>query len=157
MGLRYCKAPGCHNLTASGYCPAHRYMEKRENKHKDKRRPNSSRRGYDGQWQKVRKYHLREHPICQKCRRRLARQVHHIEPISKRPDLVYAEWNLMSVCRQCHAELHRRDRGGMGTNSWYRSTFRPKRQACVGSEGILKKDHQKNQNSEKASWATSNE
>lgn len=67
-------------------------------------------------WTTLRNYQLRKHPLCQRCeeqgRLRLANEVHHIIPIESVSNqqsmqtLAYDANNLMSVCRQCHHEIH---------------------------------------------------
>lgn len=54
-------------------------------------------------WQKLRAHFLAVHPICGACRRELARQVHHLEPVERRPDLALSWDNLAPVCTRCHA------------------------------------------------------
>jgi len=62
-------------------------------------------------WKKVRRAQLRRFPICQRCeaqgRTTAAQEVHHIESVAARPDLVFVLENLMSLCRVCHVEIER--------------------------------------------------
>lgn len=65
-------------------------------------------------WRKLRNSYLQQHPICEHCHTKLATEVHHIEPIDKfRNDfaamssMCFNEDNLMSVCHECHYELHK--------------------------------------------------
>jgi 5-methylcytosine-specific restriction protein A len=58
-----------------------------------------------------------QQPLCEMCQQKgivtLATEVHHIRPISTeyRPDdlrrLALDPYNLMSLCRKCHEEIHR--------------------------------------------------
>src|SRR5512134_1608810 len=53
-------------------------------------------------WRKVRKLKLRQDPLCQDCiehdRVEPATQVHHLEPLVRRPDLAFTMENLRSLC-----------------------------------------------------------
>lgn len=64
-----------------------------------------------GQWKKLRKEVLKEqHKECQLCKSRgeysKAVTVHHIKHLKKYPQLALTKSNLMSVCKECHNELH---------------------------------------------------
>lgn len=67
------------------------------------------------EWGQLRKYKLMMNPICQHCNEALATAVHHIhsfvdvddEVLQKQIFLDYD--NLMSVCHQCHNEIHNED------------------------------------------------
>ena len=73
----------------------------------------TAERGYGGVWRNVRAVALAElGPYCQRCLAVTGRfvpfdEVHHIQPISKRPDLMYETSNLMPLCQSCHKEVHR--------------------------------------------------
>ena len=71
-------------------------------------RPNSHER-YGSAWNKVAANYRAKHPLCQPCmadgRTTAAKDVHHIVKVSDRPELVYDEDNLLSVCRACHKRL----------------------------------------------------
>lgn len=57
-------------------------------------------------WTKVRKQILEQHNfMCSDCGD-VAVCVHHIEPVSKRTDLVYCEDNLVPLCVKCHRSKH---------------------------------------------------
>lgn len=68
-------------------------------------------------WKRLRAAALqRDGGMCQECMRRLragygirprrATMVHHIVPISERPDLAMRMDNLMSLCDECHNQMH---------------------------------------------------
>lgn len=61
-------------------------------------------------WKKLRSYKLCINPVCEVCsangKTTMTQEVHHIVPFSIRPDLAYDIDNLMSVCIECHKELH---------------------------------------------------
>jgi 5-methylcytosine-specific restriction protein A len=119
MTLKYCQAAGCHRLTKTRFCKEHQHLEQKQaqeaKRRYDKKRPSANDRGYDAHWQKVRRLHIQEHPICEMCGREVSRVVHHITPVSLAPEDVYAEGNLMSLCHGCHNALHKQ-RGGRNHN-----------------------------------------
>lgn len=67
-------------------------------------------------WQKLRRAHLEAHPMCEQCLKRgrvvAATEVHHMTPVSSVSDelgmerLAYDPSNLMSLCCQCHKDIH---------------------------------------------------
>ena len=71
-----------------------------------------------GEWKALRPDVLRlDNRECQRCKQRgryrRARIVHHVKHLRKRPDLALSIWDtdtgerqLISVCKQCHEELH---------------------------------------------------
>ena len=75
-----------------------------EQKQYDKDRGSASKRGYDRAWQRLRKWFLNRYPLCQEtdCQAAAA-EVHHVIPISERPDLRLDQANLMSLCKSCHS------------------------------------------------------
>ena len=69
------------------------------------------------QWKNLRSHYLRLNPLCECCRYHYdkvtpATEVHHKKPFlrgytdEERLRLLLDEDNLMSVCRQCHLEIH---------------------------------------------------
>ena len=57
-----------------------------------------------------RRRQLERQPVCQFCGKPLTMEtlsIHHIKPISERPDLVYEPDNCISLCKRCHVEHHR--------------------------------------------------
>ena len=66
-------------------------------------------------WQKLRAHFIAVHPICGVCGNALAQQVHHLEPIGKRPDLALDWDNLAPVCSACHAACNSVERRGEST------------------------------------------
>lgn len=96
-----CRQIGCSKLTQAkgGYCPRHTRAESKKRWGKDKR-PNSSQRGYDADWQRAREQYLRKHPFCEMSGH-VATMVHHKVPISQggaRLD----EANFQALCDNCH-------------------------------------------------------
>jgi 5-methylcytosine-specific restriction enzyme A len=72
----------------------------------DDNRPNSSQRGYDGVWKKVRLEQLKLYPWCADClgdkKYTFASEVHHCIKLKERPELRDVSGNLMSLCKPCH-------------------------------------------------------
>jgi 5-methylcytosine-specific restriction enzyme A len=60
--LKPCNHPGCPRLTTAGRCAEHKLKER---KRYDDSRGNSGERGYDAQWQKVRRIKLNTNPLCE--------------------------------------------------------------------------------------------
>ena len=111
-----CRKPGCPDLTRDkdGYCNRHKgYGIERISRQKqalDKARGTSRQRGYSTQWDKVRAVKVMSDPICEMCREQgrttATALVHHIIPVSARPDLLLVMDNLQSLCVRCHALIH---------------------------------------------------
>ena len=70
------------------------------------------------QWKNLRNYYIRRNPLCEICLSKgivkPAEEVHHIRPFmmgttdEERYKLLTDEDNLMSLCRECHDEVHRK-------------------------------------------------
>ena len=77
---------------------------------------NSTARGYDRRWRKLRRQKLMADPRCEDCKSRgrvtLAVEVHHIIRISKQPDLRLDRDNLKSLCEPCHDAHSAAERSG---------------------------------------------
>ncbi len=112
LPLRPCNHPGCPELTARTYCPAH---EKQRKQRKEMERGNSKERGYDYHWQQVRKIYLAEHPLCVKCliEKRIVKAtiVDHITPHKGDRNLMYDENNLQALCKHHHDQKTSREGG----------------------------------------------
>lgn len=106
---RFCNHAGCNTLTTDTYCTEHTPFHP---VYTDTRR-NSRQRGYDTQWEKVRKQHLSAHPLCKRCedagRTVVATMVHHIKAIRDGGPRLDRS-NLMSLCRDCHEMIEGRKR-----------------------------------------------
>ena len=99
--VKPCKHPGCPNLG----CKEHTSSVSR--RAYDKERGSAHSRGYDSEWNRVRKQALqRDRFLCLHClaanRVILAIDVDHIVPVTVRPDLRLDLTNLQSLCRSCH-------------------------------------------------------
>jgi len=72
-------------------------------------RPQSSQRGYDAAWRRLRNAYISEHPLCEHCRAVglivPAREVDHVVAFGGPEDPLRLEWrNLQALCRRCHAQ-----------------------------------------------------
>jgi len=109
--FKCCKHAGCSTLVQvtgsskdSTYCDVHKPKI-------EEHRGSPASRGYDTHWAKVRLLKLKRNPICELCDSKgylkPATLVHHICYLrhgGARLDMN----NLMSLCIQCHGELHKR-------------------------------------------------
>lgn len=60
-------------------------------------------------WRRIAAAYLAMHPLCQRCGKALARQVHHRVAIAAGGD-PWDTANLLAVCLRCHADLEREER-----------------------------------------------
>lgn len=102
------------NANACDACDKKR-RERQPTTSRSERDPRSaSARGYDRQWRKMRVHVLADQPICELCEElgyvSPAMEVHHIHPISQRPDLRLERSNLMALCIPCHRNEDERRR-----------------------------------------------
>ena len=79
-------------------------------------RERTAARGYGGNWQRVRLWHLAHHPLCEDCNERGltvgATEVDHVERLCDSGD--HSEGNLRSLCKSCHSRKTVREDGGLG-------------------------------------------
>lgn len=101
--LRPCHAVGCPSLVTSGYCPRHEHKQLDY----DKRRGNSTKRGYDSRWQRFRAAFLAEadNAMCRRCKIAPASEIHHKLPLALYPHLKYDRGNLTPLCKSCHSHI----------------------------------------------------
>jgi 5-methylcytosine-specific restriction protein A len=87
---KVCPEPGCPHLAP---CPTHR---------PDTSRPDSTARGYDRHWARIRGSYLRRHPDCEQPGCDLpATEVHHID--GHGPTGNNTDPNLMALCKSHHS------------------------------------------------------
>lgn len=65
-------------------------------------------------WQKLREMILRRTPLCCICGRP-ANELHHVEPVARRPDLVFDSANLLPCCTECHDRIEASNARGFET------------------------------------------
>lgn len=115
---RVCSKPLCGEIVTSGYCPAHAPQDTR---------PSARKRGYDRQWEAVRKQHLALHPVCtatlpdgSTCNA-VATEVDHIDgdPFNNAPD------NHRSRCKPCHSRRTAKDQAFGRREAGWKQSARP--------------------------------
>ncbi len=97
-----CAYPGCPRLVQPGerYCAEHQAEAWRR---QDRNRGTSSERGYDARWREARDAYIEQHPVCERCRRAKATEVHHI--VAKRDGGSDESINLLALCHLCHCQV----------------------------------------------------
>ena len=91
--------PQCGELVDRGAtCPCR--LAKR--KEADQQRGSAASRGYDAEWQALRRLWLEANPMCVLCGKP-AKHVDHVLSIKQRPDLRLDPANLRSLCHSCHS------------------------------------------------------
>lgn len=71
------------------------------------------------EWRKLREVYMHEHPLCDECLKKgkvtPATDVHHKKSPFKNGEVNYSLLldydNLMSLCRECHGEIHAKQQG----------------------------------------------
>lgn len=118
--LKLCNYAGCGSAAVKGstYCPAHKAQRDaawalRKNLSGGKRRPSARQMGYDSQWEKVRRMHLRGNPVCVACGAP-GEHVDHIVPMQQDPSRRLDMTNLQTLCRPCHSRKTARENRGSG-------------------------------------------
>jgi 5-methylcytosine-specific restriction protein A len=119
--MRPCRVFGCPNISKTGYCAEHAYLEEQERKARQKyikstRRDKKEQAFYtSGQWRTVRQIKLNRDPLCEECLKQgittIATEVHHIEDIKSGGAKLRYD-NLMSLCKSCHSSLTARGEAG---------------------------------------------
>ena len=110
--VRECAKPGCHFLIrdAKG-CPTHPPRPPGQWGGVDRRKKNAAERGYNGAWNKARKFFLAAHPYCAACQRggkvRGANVVDHIVPHRGDKGRFWDRGNWQPLCKRCHAQKTR--------------------------------------------------
>ena len=91
-----CRHPGCAKLTDGRYCEEHISL------HPEVTR-SAAKRGYGSKWRKESKAYLREHPLCESCKRNgkyvQAAVVDHIKPHRGDSKLFWDKSNWQSLCK----------------------------------------------------------
>jgi len=111
-----CAQVGCPNkaLPGKSRCEQHQaeaeLRQQAAKREHDKRRGNFRERGYTSQYDKAKAMKQKRDPLCERCleegKVKPMQIVHHIKPIKEGGELLALD-NMMSVCRECHKELHK--------------------------------------------------
>lgn len=119
-----CRHPTCPALLpARGYCARHQHLAPQEKAERNRdydqhRRDKDAKRFYDSAaWQRARADKLGANPICERCGREFAAEVHHVIPLRQCDDEQRTDpSNLQSLCGGCHKRIEgmRRRRGNGG-------------------------------------------
>lgn len=100
---------GCGFRVPNGArCPCQRKVDAERKARFDNTRPNSSRRGYTGAWEKARKAFLRRRPRCARCGAQ-ATVVDHITPHKGDQTLFWDQANWQPLCTPCHSGAKQRE------------------------------------------------
>lgn len=112
MIARQCKVPSCGNSSTEGaYCDEHQRFKPEPWSRKRERLQFYG----TARWQKFRLAVLREDPICVRCNRAPANEVHHIKRAREFPELRFSRENVEALCPECHAtETARESQEGRG-------------------------------------------
>lgn len=110
-----CRYPNCPELTNDRYCDKHKKMI--DSDYNKTSRPfkylyNTSR------WKTLRKQFLREHPLCEECKKngvaKAATVVDHIKPHQGDEELFWDQNNWQSLCKHCHDQKTVKEDGRWG-------------------------------------------
>ena len=69
--------------------------------HMDARQAMARRIRSSGRWQKVRDRYAKRNPLCEMCGKP-TQEIHHRQPVERRPELAFVVANLQALCRPCH-------------------------------------------------------
>ena len=107
--LKPCNKYGCKKLTSARLCPEH--QKQYDLDYEQSRKDDPGRRMIQsGRWRKIRSAKLARDPLCERCDLSglavPAYLVHHKD----RNQLNNKDWNLESLCNECHELEHKEDR-----------------------------------------------
>lgn len=89
-------------------CPCERRKDAERKARHDLKRPNSSRRGYNGIWERWRAEYLKDHRFCVRCGAP-ATVVDHIKPHKGDKTLFCDRNNWQALCTHCHSSVKQRE------------------------------------------------
>jgi len=103
-----CSEPLCRGLVPRGerYCETHR---RSYNRQLSAQRGTTKQRGYDGAWERFRKWVLARRPLCEafcakEGRTEVATELHHVVAL-RAGGARLDEDNVMPVCGPCHRKI----------------------------------------------------
>lgn len=112
---RACAYQQCNKIMHSKYCDDHKHIQSDVSR---ETRGTTSEQGYGTIWQKVRKIHLLNYPLCEDCKTtgivKPAKEVHH--KIELRKGGTNEDDNLQSLCKSCHSKRTRMSKEAIGLN-----------------------------------------
>jgi len=114
MPSHFCKYPSCGTIVQEyGCCNKHKsYCDKqdaeRQKRYDATRDPIVVAFYNSKEWQATRANKLSLNPICEHCKRLMATECHHIDPVKANWNRRLDIDNLMSVCQACHKRIERR-------------------------------------------------
>lgn len=117
MGLTVCNCTGCSfcgarcpRLVSGGRCEGCHAERRRE---ADRRRPNSTERGYDHRWARFAKAYLADHPTCEEtgCSEP-ATDVDHLDGRGPLGPRGFDRTNCLARCHPHHSQRTARDQPG---------------------------------------------
>lgn len=95
--------------------PKFKAQEAEAAKEYDRQRGSAAKRGYDRKWQRFRRWYLRHHPLCAKCVRAAATEVHHLRGLREHPEDKCKPEQVEALCKPCHSQETAQNLGrGMG-------------------------------------------
>lgn len=89
-------------------CPCERKQDTERKARHDRKRPNSSRRGYSGTWERLRAEYLTKNRCCVRCGEP-ATTVDHIKPHKGNKELFCDQSNWQALCTHCHSSVKQRE------------------------------------------------
>lgn len=117
-----CAYHTCNKIIRSKYCNQHKHIQSDVSRGT---RGTTSQQGYGTQWQKIRKIHLFNHPLCEDCKIegiiKPAKEVHHV--IGLRNGGTNEDDNLQSLCKSCHSKRTRMGKDAIGLNQRVRERW----------------------------------
>lgn len=117
--LKPCAAPACPALVrGQRYCGKHENLADQTKRDHDRRRGNSTQRGYGYKWQQARARFLQIHPLCVHCEKEgrvtAARDVDHVIPHRGDQELFWRQSNWQALCTSCHSKKTATEDSGFG-------------------------------------------
>ncbi len=70
-------------------------------------------RGYGKRWDRMSRWYLAQHPVCEACGQRASTETDHIVPRAVDPAGIFDPDNFQALCSECHKEKTRRERKGI--------------------------------------------